>query len=174
MSTTEVVLMRTTVLLLVLVALLTGCAGGGDTDSTARADTVERTTTERAEETIPLAVEALVATEVEVYTQWESCMAISSKYSAFGQLTAAEKDVPAQLGRVREALLGAGYADVTQVEGHVSMERDGMTFDLQQPGAAYGPHQWQVSVFSECASYRGDDKDGIDNDTAQLLEGLAP
>ncbi len=101
-------------------------------------------------------------------------MAISSKYAAIGQLVAAEKDTAQQLESVRSALVEVGYDDVTQVEGHVTMELDGTTFDIQQPGAAYGPDRWQVSVSSECASYDDDDQDRIDNDTPQLLDGLAP
>ena len=177
-SRTRVLVMRTTVLLLALLATLTSCGDGGseggDTAGAGGAESVESTTTERAEEAIPLASEALGATEAEVYTQWQSCMAISSKYAAIGQLVAAEKDTAQQLESVRSALVEVGYDDVTQVEGHVTMERDGTTFDIQQPGAAYGPDRWQVSVSSECASYDDDDQDRIDSDTPQLLEGLAP
>jgi len=135
---------------------------------------VEASTTERADESIPLATEALGATAVEIYTQWQSCMAISSKHAVFGQITAPGKDVAARLERVREALLAADWTDATQVEGHVTMERDGTTFDIREPSALYGPDQWLVSVFSRCATYDGDDQDRIDNDTPQLLEGLDP
>lgn len=171
--------MRTTVLLLALITSLTACAGGagggGGTDEGAGdVEAVERTTTERAKEAIPLAADALSATDVEVYTQWQSCMAISWKYAAVGQISAPEGDVAQQLERIRVALLDAGYDDVTQVDGHVSMERDGTTFDIQQPGAAYGPGTWQVSLSSECAGYRGDDKARIEDDSPQLLEGLVP
>ena len=130
-SRTRVVLMRTTVLLLALLATLTACGDGGgeggDNAGAGGAESVERTTTERAEEAIPLASEALGATDAEVYTQWQSCMAISSKYAAIGHLVAAEKDTAQQLESVRTALVEVGYDDVTQVEGHVTMERDGTT-----------------------------------------------
>ena len=173
---TRVVIMRTTVLLLALLASLTACGDGGgeggDTAGAGGAESIERTTTERAEEAIPLASEALGATKAEVYTQWQSCMAISSKYAALGQLVAPAKDTAQQLERVRAALVEIGYDDVTQVDGHVTMQRDGTTFDLQQPGAAYGPDRWQVSVSSECASYSGDDQARVDADTPQLLQGL--
>ena len=173
---TRVVLMRTTVLLLALLVSLTACGGGGeeegDNAGAGGAEAVERTTTERAEEAIRLASEALGAREAEVYTQWQSCMAISSKYAAIGQLSAPEKDTAQQLESVRTALVEVGYDDVTQVEGHVTLERDGTTVDIQQPGAAYGPGTWQVSVSSECARYSGDDQARIDGDTPQLLQGL--
>ena len=59
-----------------------------------------------------------------------------------GQLIAPEKNVAQQLEKVRTALVDAGYDDVTQVEGHVTVEREGTTVDIQQPGAAYGPKKW--------------------------------
>lgn len=167
--------MRTTVVLLALLASLTACGDGGDggaTEGAGGAESVERATAERAEEAVPLAARALGATGVEVHTQWQSCMAISSKYAAIGQLVAPEKDTARQLESVRTALVEVGYGDVTKVEGHVTMERDGTTFDLQQPGAAYGPDRWQVSVSSTCASYSGDEQTRIDGDTPRLLEGL--
>ncbi len=176
-STTNarVVLMRTTILLLALLTSLSACAGSADTgDDAGGVDVVESTTTTQAREAIPLASDALSATGVEVYTQWQSCMAVSWKYAAFGQIIAPEGDVAEQLDSIRTALLDAGYDDVTQVDGHVSMERDGITFDIQQPGAAYGPGKWQVSISSACAGYRGDDKTRVEDDSPQPLEGLAP
>ncbi len=167
--------MRTTVLLLALLTSLAACADDGASGGTGGgAESVERTTTERAEEAIPLASQALRATGAEVYTQWQSCMAISWKYAAVGQLVAPEKDTAQQLDDVRTALVDSGYEDVTKVEGHVTVERDGTTIDIQQPGAAYGPDKWQVAVSSECAGYDGDDKARIEDDTPRLLEGLAP
>ncbi len=140
---TRVVLMRTTVLLLALLASLTACGDGGgeggDNAGAGGAESVERTTTERAEEAIPLASEALGATEAEVYTQWQSCMAISSKYAAIGHLSAPEKDTAQQLESVRTALVEVGYDDVTQVEGHVTLERDGTTCRHPATGCGVRP-----------------------------------
>ena len=174
---TRVGVVRTTLLLLALVAGLTACAGGDDgdgADETSGVDAVERTTTERAKEAIPLASGALAATATEIYTQWQSCMAISWKHAVFGFITAPEGNPARQLESIRTALLDAGYDDATQVDGHVTMSRDETTFDIQQPGAAYGKGTWQVSVTSACAGYRGDDKARIDNDTPTLVEGFGP
>lgn len=177
MSRTRVGVVRTTLLLLALLTTLSACAGGDNSDvadEESGLDAVERITTEHAKEAIPLASEALSATATEIYTQWQSCMALSWKHAVFGFITAPEGDPATQLEGIRQALLDAGYEDVTQVDGHASMKRDDTTFDIQQPGAAYGPGKWQVSVSSACAGYRGDDKARIEDDTPTLLEGLDP
>ena len=172
MSTT-VERMRATLLLLTLAALIAACGDRGSGGGSSR-EQVEAVTTERAKEAVPLALEALDASSSEVYTQWRSCMAISWRYSVFGDILAPEGDQDRQLERVRQALVEAGYDDVTQVEGGVRMQRDETTVVIEQPTPVYGPEVWKVSVNSECASYDGDDKELVENDTPTLLEGLVP
>jgi hypothetical protein len=168
--------MRTTLLLLTLAALLSACAGadgdaggGGETP-----DAVESTTTEHAREAVPLASKALAATKVEMFTQWQSCMAISWKYEAFGTITAPEGRPAEQLEAVRAVLTGAGYDDVTQVDGHVTAERDGTTVDVQQPTVVRGPEVWQVSVSSTCADYDGTDLERVEDDEPRPLDVPSP
>lgn len=163
--------MRTTLLLLTLATLLAACGEGGSGGGSSR-EQVEATTTERAKEAVPLASEALAASSSEIYTQWRSCMAISWRYSVFGDIISPKGDPDGQLERVRQALVEAGYDDTTQVDGGVRMQRDETTVVIEQPTPVYGPEVWKVSVSSECASYDGDDKELVENDTATLLEEL--
>lgn len=173
MSTT-VERMRATLLLLTLATLLAACGDGGSSGGGSSREQVEATTTERAQEAVPLASEALEASSSEVYTQWRSCMAISWRYSVFGDILAPEGDPDRQLERVRQALVGAGYDDVTEVEGGLRMQREETTVVIEQPTPVYGPEVWKVAVDSECASYDGDDKELVENDTPTLIEGLDP
>ncbi len=160
--------MRTTVLLLALVSLLAACGGG----SGSSADTVESTTTERAQEVIPLVAEALGADVVRASRQWQSCMAISWRHEAFATLSAPPGgDTLTQLDDVRSALTGAGYDDATQVDDRVTVTRDETTVDVQ-PTPARGEGTWTVTVRSECADYEGDDLERVENDEGGPLDGV--
>ncbi len=160
--------MRTTVLLLALVSLLAACGGG----SGSSADTVESTTTERAQEAIPLVAEALGADVVRASRQWQSCMAISWRHEAFATLSAPPGgDTLTQLDDVRSALTGAGYDDATQVDDRVTVTRDETTVDVQ-PTPARGEGTWTVTVRSECADYDGDDLERVENDEGGPLDGV--
>ena len=171
---TTVSRMRTTVLLLALVSLLAACGGGssGDADDAGSSlDTVESTTTERAQEAIPLVAEALGADVVRASRQWQSCMAISWRHEAFATLSAPGGDTPKQLDDVRSALTGAGYDDATQVDDRVTVTRDETTVDVQ-PTPARGEGTWTVTVRSECADYDGDDLERVENDEGGPLDGV--
>lgn len=160
--------MRTTVLLLALVSLLAACGGG----SGSSADTVESTTTERAQEAIPLVAEALGADVVRASRQWQSCMAISWRHEAFATLSAPPGgDTLTQLDDVRSALTGAGYDDATQVDDRVTVTRDETTVDVQ-PTPARGEGTWTVTVRSECADYDGDDLERVEDDEGGPLDGV--
>lgn len=162
--------MRTTVLLLALVSLLAAC-GGGSSGGGSSVDEVESTTTERAQEAIPLVAEALGADVVRASRQWQSCMAISWRHEAFATLSAPARDTSTQLDDVRTALTGAGYDDTTQVDDHVTVTRDETTVDVQ-PTPARGEGTWTVTVRSECADYDGDDLERVKNDEGGPLDGV--
>ena len=171
---TTVSRMRTTLLLLALVSLLAACGGGssgGTDDGGTSLDTVESTTTERAQEALPLVAEALGADVARASRQWQSCMAISWRYEAFATLSAPAGDTATQLDDVRAALTGAGYDDATQVDDHVTVTRDETTVDVQ-PTPARGEGSWTVTVRSECADYDGDDLERVENDEGVPLDGV--
>lgn len=165
--------MRSTVLLLALVSLLAACGGGssGGSGSGSSVDTVESTTTERAQEAVPLVAEALGADVVRASRQWQSCMAISWRHEAFATLSAPAGDTPTQLDDVRSALTGAGYEDATQVDDHVTVTRGETTVDVR-PTPARGEGSWTVTVRSECADYDGDDLERVETDTNGPLDGV--
>jgi hypothetical protein len=166
--------MRTTLLVLALVSLLAAC-GPGSSDGAAAGDSsvdaVEATTTERAQEAIPLVAAALGADEVRASRQWQSCMAISWRHEAFATLSAPVGDTPTQLDDVRSALTGAGYEDATQVEDHVTVTRDDIEVDVQ-PAPGRGEGAWTVTVRSECADFDGDDLERVEDDEGGPLEGV--
>ncbi|QSR30681.1 hypothetical protein CFI00_09295 [Nocardioides sp. S5] len=165
---------RTTLLLLALIGLLAACggasSGGTDADGSS-VDSVESTTTERAQEAIPLVAEALGADVVRGSQQWQSCMAISWRHEAFATLSAPAGDTTTQLDDVRSALTGAGYDDATQVDDHVTVTRDQTTVDVQ-PASARGEGTWTVTVRSGCADYDGDDLDRVEDDDGGPLDGV--
>lgn len=165
--------LRTTVFL-ALVSLLAACGGAssGDADDTASSlDIVESTTTERAQEAVPLVAEALGADVVRASRQWESCMAISWRHEAFATLSAPGGDTSTQLDDVRSALTGAGYDDAAQVDGHVTVKRGDTEVDVQ-PTPARGEGAWTVTVRSECADYDGDDLERVEDDEGGPLGGV--
>ena len=170
---TTVRLMRTTLLLVFLATVISACGSdsGGDGSAGESVEAVRSTTTERAQEAIPLVSETLGATAVKAQGQWQSCMAISWRYEAFATLTAADGETAQQLEKVRAALLGAGYDDATQVDGHVTVERGDTTIDVQ-PSPARGAGAWTMTVQSGCADYDGDDREVVENDEGRPLEGV--
>lgn len=179
MSTTvermRMTLVPLTLVPLTLAVLLSACStADGDPGDGGKRRAVEAATTRDAREVVPLAAQALAATDVEMFTQWQSCMAISWKHEAFGTITAPEGRPAQQLEEVRAALTAAGFDDVTQVEGHVTVERDDTTVDVQQPTAVRGPGVWQVSVSSTCADYDGEDRAQVEDDEATPLEVPSP
>ena len=166
--------MRTTLLLLALTtalsAMLTACGGGDEAGSSSR-EQVETSTTDSAREAIPLVSEALGATGAKAAGRWQSCMAISWRYGVFASVQAAEGETGSQLDAVRTALTGAGFADDTQVDGHVTATRDDTTVDVQ-PSPIRGKRTWTVTVQSSCADYDGDDRELVENDTERPLDGM--
>ncbi len=166
--------LRTTVLLLALVSLLAACGGGssgGAGGAGSSVDEVESTTTERAQDAVPLVAEALGADVVRASRQWESCMAISWRHEAFATLSAPGGDTSTQLGDVRSALTGAGYVDAAQVDGHVTVTRGDTEVDVQ-PTPARGEGAWTVTVRSTCADYDGDDLERVEDDEGGPLDGV--
>ena len=179
MSTT-VGRVRSALMLLVLPAVLatvlsacadSGGSTGGSDGGPDQVDAVRAATTERAQQVIPLVAEALGATAVRAHGQWQSCMAISWRYEAFATVEAADGEAAAQLEQVRSALVDAGWEDTTQVEGHVTVERDDTTVDVQ-PTPARGRGTWTVSVTSSCADYDGDDLERVENDEPREISGV--
>lgn len=165
--------LRTTVLL-ALVSLLTACGGwsSGDADDAASSlDIVESTTTERAQEAVPLVAEALGADVVRASRQWQSCMAISWRHEAFATLSSPGGDTSTQLDDVRSALTGAGYDGATQVDGQVTVSHGDTEVDVQ-PSPARGEGTWTVTVRSECAAYDGDDLERVEDDESGPLDGV--
>lgn len=160
--------MRATLTVLTLAALVVGvssCSLGSD-DVSARDR--EKQVVDAVSEAVPLAEQALGATEVEIGGGWSSCPSgVGHTYSGGGTLVAPEGDGAAQLDALRTALTDAGFEDGTQVDGHVSVSRGEVDLDFQ-PSAARGQGAWKVSFSGPCKRYAGDDEDYVQE------QGLAP
>ncbi|MBD3914906.1 hypothetical protein [Nocardioides hwasunensis] len=160
--------MRTALTLLSLAALLgatSACSMGGDDVS---AKSREQDVVDTVADAVPLAQDALGASKVLVDGKWSSCPGgVGHRFAGGGTLSAGEGDAAAQLEAVRDALVGAGFEDGTQVDGHVSVTRDEVALDFQQQLAATTPGTWKVSFQGPCKRYSGDDEDYV---KAQGLE----
>ena len=175
---TRVGTVRLVLLLLSLCLAMTACSddSGGDTRSSGEkpAD-VEKRATQRVQEAVPLALEAVSGTKAEIRAQWRSCMPeLSYQYEGDGLLTAPEAQDENGLEAIRSALVDAGWRETVHVPRHVNVERDGVTLDVREPGAGYGPGRWRVRFHTECLTYSGEDKTAVENDEAGMLPGLDP
>ena len=158
-----------------LAVLLSACAGSGDspTSNDVGARETEQAALEAVREAVPLVVQAISGTQVEVEAAWTSCMPqLSWKYDGAGIFTAPEGEATEQLESIRTALVEAGFTDVSQVDGQVAVERDGVTLSFAPHLATGNPKAWQLSFRTECLSLTGDDKDYADSDTRTRVDGL--
>lgn len=157
--------------LAVLIGATSACSLGGDEVS---AKTREQEVVDTLEEAVPLAREALGATRVLVDGKWNSCPGgVGHRFAGGGTLTAPEGDAAAQLASVREALVGAGFDDETQADGHVSVARGEVTVDFSQQVAARTPGTWRVSFQGPCKRYSGDDEDYVSSQNLEPARRLA-
>lgn len=79
------------------------------------------------------------------------------RYRGTGAIDARAAGDDTELEQARKALTGAGYSDVTQVPGHVSVEDGDLGLDIVRPGTAR-PRQWTLSFRSDCRILHGEDK----------------
>ena len=168
----RLVRMRTALTLLSIAALLgatsacSSSATGGDEVS---AMTREQEVVDAVTEAVPLAQDALGASQARVDGQWGSCPGgVGHRFTGGGTITAGEGDTAAQLEAVRSALVDAGFDDQTQVDGHVSVVRSEVELDFSPQPAAKTPGTWKVSYYGPCRRYSGDDDDYV---KAQNLDG---
>lgn len=163
------------VLPVVLTALLaaSGCARSGPP-----AGEVEAMINERASRAIPVVSKALAATVVEASGGWQSCPTMSVggewRYEVFTSITASEDKVPAQLEKIRSAMVEAGYADAKLSGDYVvATLGSGVSFNVRR-AFARGEDKWTMSVKSACTGYDGADKKRVDKQEWHKLEGVVP
>lgn len=131
-----------------LALVLTACGDDATEGDDVSAQQSEKAYVAALEEAVPLAAEAVGATRTEVVGQWESCMG-GHQYRGTGALHVGGSGADPAPDQLRSALTGAGWTDVTKVEGHVSVEKDDLTLDLREPGGAF-PDLWSLSFHSTC------------------------
>lgn len=174
------VAMRRALVLAALALALTACGGSGtgstpDAEDGPSAEQTRQSVVETAEEALPLAARAVSGTAIQAESAWEECMQnLSWRYAGGAVITAPEGSVDQQLDAIRSTLVDAGYTDITANDGHVSVERDGVSVDVRRPAVGRDPRTWTASFFSECAPYSEEDVAAIESDPGHDFAGLAP
>lgn len=155
-----------------LALTLTSCGFETSEGDDVSAEDAEASYVAAVEEAVPLAARAVSATKVEVVGRWQTCMG-GYQYGGNGAIHVGAKADDAELEKVRTALTDAGWTDVTSVDGHVSVEKDDVSLDLQRPGGAL-PETWAVSFHSECRFLGGSDKDYVEQAEDYEFPNLGP
>lgn len=121
-----------------------------------------------------VAARAASGADIQAGGHWVQCLQGVWKYDGDGTFAVAMgDDAEHRLAAIRSALLQAGYTDVTQVDGHVTVQRDAFTFDIRPWLAQQGPPRMRFSFRSGCTRYRTGDKVLL-REQWQPLEGLGP
>jgi hypothetical protein len=139
---------------------LTSCGFESSEGDDVSARDAEASYVAAVEEAVPLAARAVSAKKVEVVGYWQTCMG-GYQYRGNGAIHVEAEADDTQIEKVRTALTDAGWTDTTQVDGHVSVEKDGLSVDLRQPGGAL-TGIWGLSFRSECRLLDGSDKDYVE------------
>ncbi|MFC4640128.1 hypothetical protein [Deinococcus hohokamensis] len=152
-----------------IAAMLSSCSWGRDSRSAAA---TQQAAVHAARDAMKAAANAIGGTRLEAGGRWYNCSGgIGHQYVGGGVMTAPKGDVPRQLNAIRSAMVGAGFTDVTQLEGIVGVERDDITLTLKYHRAYQG---WPVSFRSKCHIYRGADASRVKSSAYTTLEGLGP
>ena len=160
---------RTSQAALGLAALLSACSWGRDDRS---AQATEQAAVNAARDAMRAAAKAIGGTELKAGGRWYNCSGgIGHQYVGGGVMMAKKGDVPQQLEAVRSAVVGAGFTDITQVEGRVSVERDDITLTLKYHRVYQG---WPMSFRSKCHIYRGAETKRVKSSAYKDIEGLSP
>jgi hypothetical protein len=162
--------MRIALALVVLAVSTSACGLGGDDVS---AKTREKEVVDAVDEALPLAQEAVGATETEVVGKWMGCPGgIGHRFEGGGTMTAPQGDDPAALPSLASALTAKGFSDETQVDGHVTVARGDVRIDFRAPGAR-DPQQWTVTFEGRCHTYSGDDETYVAREHAKEWRTLS-
>lgn len=136
--------------------MLISCTGSSDRPDAAQAEVI---VIREARAAIDIAGKALAKTGAVADASWFACMPeMSWSYRGGGTFIAGHGDIAARLATVRSALIQSGFADVTQVEGKVAVERSGVTFVIEPRRIGVTPERWSFSYQSQCRGYSGDDR----------------
>lgn len=151
--------MRIALTLVALAVTMSACGvdGGDDVPAESR----EQDVIGVLDEALPIAQQAVGATETDVAGKWMGCPGgVGHRYQGGGTLTAPEGDTEAALESLAGALTAEGFTDETKVDGHVSVTRDEVSIDFRAP-VARDPRLWSVSFQGPCRTYSGDDADYV-------------
>jgi hypothetical protein len=132
------------VVLATLLLAPTGCAGGNPSPSASEREAV---VLREAPKAVAIAAGAVAGTQAQGAARWARCMAQPVwRYDGWARFTSPQGDRKAQLEAIRAALVRAGYADVTQVQDKVTVQRDRFVFSIGPTlPTREGQPQWKAS-----------------------------
>jgi len=162
--------MRLPVILLGIALAVSACSSDGGASRSAAA--TEKAADDAARDVMAAAAQAVDGSGLAAQARWRVCAGgVGHQYQGGGRFLVPDDDTERQLRDIRDALVEAGFDEVSEVGGQVGVERDSVTVVVQPPIA---PREWRVSFQSECDTYSGDDKARVESQTLKDLEGLAP
>lgn len=145
-------------LLAALLLAPSGCAGGNASPSATESEAL---VLREAPNAVAIAAGAIAGAQAQGAAQWASCMAQPVwRYDGWARFVAPPGDRKMQLEAIRAALVQAGYADISQVQDKVTVQRDRFVFTigLTLPMRDSQP-QWKASFHATPCS-RFDGRDG--------------
>ncbi|WP_155297777.1 hypothetical protein [Deinococcus kurensis] len=138
---------------LTLATLLGACSLGRD-DRSAEATQAAANATLR--DAMTASARAVQGTSLKADARWFTCPGgIGSRYSGGGVMASPPGDRTAQLAAIRGAVLAAGFQDATQVDGHVTAQRDDVSVDIR---FRVPDGSWTFSVLTRCHTYGRQDR----------------
>ncbi|AWN22822.1 hypothetical protein DKM44_05940 [Deinococcus irradiatisoli] len=149
--------------------LLAGCSWGRDHRS---AQATEQAVIDAARETMALAAGVIGGSEFKAGARWYICSGgIGQHYDGGGIMKAPKGDVSLQLEAIRSAVVGAGFTDITQVKGMVTVKRDDIILNLNY---RQFDKVWRISFRSHCYTYPRTDKKWVESSVYKELKSLTP
>lgn len=138
---------------LTLAALLSACSLGRDDRS---ADATQTAADTALRDAMTASARAVQGSDLKADARWFTCPGgIGSRYSGGGTMKTPPGDQAEQLATIRRAVLAAGFQDATQVDGHVTAQRDDVSVDIQ---FRLPDRSWTFSVLTRCHTYGGKDR----------------
>ena len=160
---------RPSLIVLGLMVLLSACSWGRDARS---AQATEQAVIDAARDTMTTAAKTIGGSELKAGARWYRCSGgIGYQNVGGGVMMAPKGDVSRQLEAIRATFISAGFTDVTQVEGKVSVERDDISVTL---GYRAVDQRWRVSFHSRCYRYSKAETQRVASSVYREIGGLTP
>ncbi|AZI41967.1 hypothetical protein EHF33_03705 [Deinococcus psychrotolerans] len=132
----------------------------------------EQAVIDAARDAMLAAAKAVGGSQLKAGVRWSGCPGgVGNQYMGGGVMKAPKGDTSLQLEAIRSAVVKAGFTDVTQVEGKVSVERDDINLTM---GYRIFDHSWPISFRSKCYRYFKAEHQRVKASVYKDIEGLIP